>query len=445
MNVSVVDVSANQKKVQIEIPASAVQKELEAKYRELAKSVKIKGFRPGKAPRSILKSYYGKSVEHEVSSDLIQKSFPEALKETGLKPLTPADVSESRFEENGALTYTALVETSPPFDLPSYKGLKVYKPPVEVPEDRVEEELARLREQHAELRTVEQERPVAEGDIVIVDFTPSVAGKVFEKGKNSGVMIEVGKKSVHPDFDAKLVGRLPGETFSFELDYPEDAPTREIAGKRVTFELTIKELKEKELPELDDDFAKSVGSQFETLEALKNEIRERLIKREEEKLGDQVRQQIADKLLDQVQIELPPKVVESEVDRMIGMLRYQFESQGLQFDASKFNTPEIRAGYRAPAERNVRRHLIFDKIAEAEGIALDEAEKESIYQDIAKVYRTDVSEVRREFAESPIVQDAEDRKIQDKVFGLLEQEAEYTDAPEPPAAEPAGSEAPKQE
>jgi trigger factor len=436
MNVSVTDISPSQKKIRVEIPAPKVQEEFDGKYRDLAKKVKIHGFRPGKVPRSIIKSYYGKAVEQEISSEFIQETFPEALKETDLKPLTQADVSDTHFEDNGSFSYTALVDICPPFELPDYKGLEIYKSPVEITDEQVDAELEKLRQSNAQLRAVEGDRPIREGDVAVVDFTPSVEGQVFEKGKTHDYMAEIGKGTLHPDFDNHILGHRPGESFSFELDYAEDAPTREIAGKKVHFDVTVKELKEKEIPELNDDFAVSVGSgQFETLDALKGEIRKGLSNRAEEGASGRVREQIRDKLLKQVEFEISPRVIDSETDRMVDNLKYQFESQGIQFDAARFNTPEFRTGYRLQAEKNIRARLVLARIAEAEQLQLSDEDKEEIFQEIAKAYRIDFEKVKREYADSALVEQAGERRLEDKVFKIVEAEAVYVDKPEV-AAEP---------
>lgn len=423
MNVSVVDLSENQKKLQVEIPPEKVRQEIEGKYREMSRRIKIKGFRPGKVPRSIIKSYYGKTIEQEVSSQFIQETFPEALKETDLKPLVEADVSETHFNDSGSFSYTAIVDVCPPFELEGYRGLEIRKPSVDVADEQVDSELQRLREQHAELRTLETERPAREGDVAVIDFTPSVDGKVFERGKSADYMAEIGKKAVHPDFDVNLIGRRAGETVSFEVDYPENAPMREIAGKRVLFEVTVKEVKEKVLPELDDEFAQAVNSRFDALDALKQTIREELLKREEYQARSDVQQQILDQLLSKVKIELSAKVIDREVDRMVGNLLHQFESQGLKMDVSKFNTPEIRADYRPQAERNILRRLILEKIAEQENLKLADEEIEQVYQEVARYARMDVATVKHEYADSAVVEQSKESKIQEKVFRFLESEA----------------------
>ncbi len=447
MNVSLTEISPSQKKIRVEIPGTRVTEELEKKYRDLAKKSKLKGFRPGKAPLSIIKSYYGKTVEHEVSSQFIQDTFEDALKESGLKPLTMSDISESHFEEGGAFTYTAVVDICPPFDLPDYKGLKIHKPAVEVTDEQVQGELDKLVQNHSQLRALESERPISEGDVAIVNFVPVVEGRVFEKGKTNDFMAEIGKGTLHPDFDKNLLGRKPGESFSFELFYPEDAPTSELAGKTVRFDLTVKEIKEKEVPELNDEFVKSLGSaQFETLEALRQEFRKKLLEREEQSASQKVHDQILRKIIGKVQFEISPRVIEREADRILQNLKHQFESQGLKFDADTLNTNEYRTGSRLQAENDIRTGLVIAKIAEAEAISLDSEDEEQVLSDIAAAYRMDLAKVRSEYQDSAIVERAKERKLRDKVLKFIETEAVLVDTPEEakePEADP-GAEEPGQ-
>ncbi|MGA2400756.1 MAG: trigger factor [Syntrophobacteraceae bacterium] len=431
MNVSLTDVSPSQKKIRVEIPESRVAKELDKKYRDLAKKTKVKGFRPGKVPLGIIKSYYGKAVEHEVSAQFIQETFEGALKETDLKPLTQADVSESHFEESGSFTYTALVDICPPFELPVYKGLKVHKPAVDISDEQIQAELGKLVQSHAQLRAVESERPIREGDVAIVDFTPIVGGRVFEKGKTRDFMAEIGKGSLHPDFDKHLLGHKQAESISFDLDYPEDASTPELAGKRVRFDLTIKELKEKEVPELNDEFAQSLGSgQFETLDALRDEIHNKLREREDQRASQSVRDQIVRKILSEVEFEVSPRVIEREADRMLENLKHQFASQGLKFDTVALDSHEYRTGSKLQAEKDIRTKLVLDRIAEVEAIALDPEEEEQVFRDIAAAYRMDPEKVKDEFGDSAIVEKEKERKLEDKVLKFIESEAVIVDTPE---------------
>jgi trigger factor len=447
MNVSLTEISPSQKKMQVQIPGSKVTAELEKKYRDLAKKSKIKGFRPGKVPIGIIKSYYGKAVEHELSTQFIQDTFEDALKESDLKPLTQADVSESHFEEDGGFTYTALVDICPPFELPSYKGLELHKPAVEITDEQIAQEMNELAQSHAQVRKVETARPIREGDMTVVDFTPIVGGKVFEKGKTKDMMVEVGKGTLHPDFDKHLVGHEPGESFSFELEYPEDAKPQELAGKMVRFDLTIKDLKEKEVPELNDEFAQSLGSgQFETVEALRDEFRKRLQEREEQKATRNVNNQILGKILDQVQFEVSPRVIEREAERMINNLKRQFGDQGLQFDSDTFDSEHYRNLSRLQAEKDVRTRIVLDKIAKAEGIVLDPEEEEELFRDIAASYRMDVKKFKSQFEDSAFVESEKERKLEDKVLKFIESQALFVDKPEETTgeAEP-GTDEPEQD
>ncbi len=424
INVSLTDISPSQKKLRVEIPESRVARELDKKYRDLAKKAKIKGFRPGKVPLNIIKSYYGKAIEQEVSSQFIQETFGDALKEADLKPLTQADVSETEFEQNGGFFYTAMVDVCPPFELPQYKGLKIFKPPVDVDEAQIQAELDKLVESHAQLRSIEEERPIQKGDIVSIDLTPYLDGELFEKGKTEQFMTEVGKADFHPGFDEKLEGHKRGQSFSFEREYPENASPAEFSGKTVRFDVTVKEIKEKEVPELNDEFARSIGSaQFDTLEALKEKIRENLVERGRHRNMQVVRDQVLSKLLSKVDFEISPKVIEAEAERILQNLKLQFESQGLKFDFDAFNKEEYKTGTQLQAEREVRTRLLLGKIAEAENITLDAEEEEQVFKDIAAIYRVDLEKIKREFADSALVEREKERKIEDKVVELIENQA----------------------
>lgn len=435
MNVSVVDLSQTQKKLQVTIPAGTVREELDRKYRDLAKQVKIKGFRPGKVPRSILKSYYGKAIEGELSSKFVQDTFHDALRETDLKPLTEADVSEAKFEEDGTFTYTAVVDVSPPFIVDDYRGIPVHRPSPEISEEQIDQEVERLREQHSQLRTVEDQRPIREGDIAMIDFTPFVDGSVFEKGKTEGYLLQVGKGTVHPDLDPHLISRTVGESLSVDLDYPVEGSIPEIAGKRVHMDLVIKDLKEKIIPEVNDDFAREVGK-YDSVQDLREGLREQLRLREQNRIEGDVRKQIVDHLLERVSLDLPEKAVEGEVDAMVGHLHHQLERQGIKLDAARFNTPEVRADYRPQAERNLRQRLIFAQIAKQEQIQLSDEEFAEMIRQVAAMARVDVETVLQH-PESSLVEQAKESKIQERVFDFLTETAISSDDSDSPAPEQA--------
>ena len=427
MKVTVVDLSPSQKKLQIEIPAREVQAEMEKRYKELARTARIKGFRPGKVPRNVLKNYFGKAIENEVSSHFVNETFPEALRDSQLEPLAQSEVDEINFDNAGGLEYSATIDVAPPFVVEGYQGLEVRRRQIQVGEEMVDRELEMLRDRHSELRSLNNERPVQEGDFVVVSLTPWVDGQVFDRGVAKEQLLEVGKRSIHREFDTELIGHKPQEPFSFELVYDDSEPTQELAGKTVRFDVTIQEVKEKILPELNDDFAKEARN-LDTLTELRSSLREQLEKSEQQKLDQEIRQQISDKLYDQVPLELPAKAVEVEVDQMIGQLQYQFQSQGLKLDSSMFNTPEIRAEYRVQGERNLHLRLILDKIAQQENLVVDDAELEEIYGQFAKMARMDIEQVKAEQDKYQILQQMKQARLHEKVWTLLTDQAHYVDA-----------------
>jgi trigger factor len=444
LNVSVEDLSPGQKRLHIEIPARKVQQAIDKRYRDLSSQVRIKGFRPGKVPRNILKSYYGKSIEHEVTSQFIEESFPQALRESDIKPLVEAEVDESKFNENGALVYAAIVEVCPPFELADYKGLLIRRSRAAVTDEMVEAEIARLREENAELKTIELERGVRYGDIALIQYRWWPEGADTEKIEPSEQMVDVGKNKIHPDFDEHLVGHFSGDSLDFVLDQPEADGSSQGSPVRIHYEVTIREVKEKTIPDLNDEFAQTLG-QFETLEDLRKEISRQLQHRIDDQISGEVRKQIADHLLERMQFEVPPKVIEREVEQQLSTFKYQFQSQGLKIDPSVFETPEIRAEYRSQAERNVRLGLILNRIAEQEGLTLTDEEVDEVYQGMARMARMSLEEVKRSYADSPLIEQAKEGKIKEKVFSLIEEHSVVSDSPPEGSAIPEAVESTEQE
>jgi len=426
MKVSVSDLSPTQKKLQVVVPAEQVQPELDKRYLELAKKVRLKGFRPGKIPRGIIKNYYGKSIESEVSSQFVHSSYPQALEESSLKPLAEAEIEELSFADDGTFTYSALVEVCAPFVIEGYKGLEVSAEPIVVTDAEIDAELERTRESHAELRNIEEDQAAAAGLMAIIDVKPTVDGVVFAKGKADGYLLELGKNNIHPEFDQHLMGHKVGETVEFDLDYPEQQGAPEIAGKRVHFAVAMKELKRKVLPELNDDFAKETGD-FENLDQLRAKVRSDLLEAREHKVKADIHQQMIDQLVERTEFGISPKVIEQEVSRLVAQLQQQFKTQGLNVDTAGFNSPEVRSGYAQQAQRNVRWQLISEGIAEREQIALSAEEQEDIFEQSARMFRVSKEKVKSDYARSQLVEQLQAGKLQEKIFALLDEHAVITE------------------
>ena len=269
MKVSVEEISSIKKKISVEIPEDRIQQEVESFYKQLGREAKIKGFRPGKVPRNILERYFKDYVKSEVIQKLMQESYPQALSEAGLLPVSQPVIDPGEFEEGKPFQYSAVVEVKPEIQLGEYTGLKIEGKKEEVKEEEIEARLKGLQNLHANLKLIPEIRPVRTGDFVTLDYEASLGGSPLEGGKAVDLAVEVGSGQFIPAFEEKLIGLLPEEEREVEVLFPEDYGYQKWAGKTISFHVKIKEIKEKILPALDDEFAKDLGdySSFEELRA----------------------------------------------------------------------------------------------------------------------------------------------------------------------------------
>ncbi|SFN07337.1 trigger factor [Thermodesulforhabdus norvegica] len=425
MKVSVSDVNPTQKRITVELPAEEVQPELDAQYRLYAGKVRIRGFRPGRVPRNVLKAFYGKFIEEEVAKKFIDRTFPDALKQEDIKPLAEADLEDFAFLEDGGFRYAAIVEVAPVFEASGYRGMELKKPAYgPVTDDDVEKAIAELQEQKISLEPVEQD-VVEKGLVVTCDVTPYVDGNVQSQWVGEDLLIDTEEDPglYHPDFAKNLLGSRVGETVEFELEYAhsDQAPTESWVGKKVKFYVDIKRVSRKIVPEVNDDFAKEFGC--ENLEELRTKVKERLEQSQREEMTRLIREQIDKKLLEMHDIPVPEKVVQNQTESKIRDLEVQYLRQGIQLDEDAFRTPEIRRMLQPSAETSVKLGIILDRIAEQEGIELSPEEEEEIYNGIAQVLKKDVNEVREQMAGTSLVERMKTNKIREKVYRFIEENA----------------------
>jgi len=432
MKVSVSDVNATQKRLSVEVPADEVQAELDKQYRTLAKNVKIKGFRPGKVPRNILKVYYGKAVEEDVAQKLIEKTFPNAIESEGIKPLATPDLESFSYGEDGGLKYAVVVEIAPDFEAKNYKGLKLKRMKVEPPtEEDIQKELENVAESCATLESLGEDATVEEGVLVTADVTPLVDGKVDEDFAEEELIIEVGKTELyHPEFTRHLIGARVGDTVEIELYYSnsEEAPTEDWVGKKVTFYVDIHEILRKEIPPIDDELAKEVG--VESLEELKKSIRERIEKQREERAKQLLWKQIDRALLLSHDIPVPEKAVLEEAKSEIKSIETQLIRQGVGLSKDWSEDERLQNAVRPEVELSVKLRLILDKIAQQEGIALDDAEVDEIYGELARVFKTSLDEARQRFLKTVLFERMKANMLRKKVYEFIEENAEIEEASE---------------
>ncbi|HSR11028.1 MAG TPA: trigger factor [Thermodesulfobacteriota bacterium] len=437
MKVQIESTGPYEKKMSVEVPADAVTREIESTYRALNRNVKIKGFRPGKVPRSILERYYRAQVEAEVSAKLIEDSYGKAVQENRLAPVAAPNVLDRSFEAGKDFKYTVTVEVKPEIKAEGYKGLSVERPEAKVSEEEVEARLKDLQDSHAQLKPVEPGRPVREKDQVVVDFHGDFEGKPVEGWNVTNHLVEAGSKSLVGGLDQQLIGMSPGEEKETPLTLPEDYPRKELAGKEIRVRLKVKEIKEKILHALDDEFAREVG-EFQSLEELKTRIRSSLLEQKQNRANRAAKEKLMDLVRERNPFAVPKSMVERQIDAMVARTEVQLARQGLQLQGTGRDDPKIRESVAPAAEKEVRDSLLLEKIAEIENISVTDDEVEKRLQQLAAQMNQRPEALKSYYEKKGRMEDLRALLLEDKALDFLLAQANVEDRP--PASEEASPE-----
>ncbi|MBD3265717.1 trigger factor [bacterium] len=366
------DIGTCQKSIKVEVPRDEVSNQMEDVYKEFMTHATVPGFRKGKVPRHIVKMKYGKHVEGEAISKAVENSYKEALKELDLHAVSQPEVTDlEKDDESQPITYTAKFEYIPDIELAEYRDIRPEQPPSEVPEKEVVDTLNRLRDQNATQMTVD-DRPVNQGDFVTISSQAEIDGEPFQEATHDELPVELGTGRYIPGFEDELVGLGIGDEKTFSLTLPEDYPQEEKRGKEAKFHVKVKSIQEKQLPELDDEFAKDMGD-FETLDDLKERIRESLKINLENQKHQQMRESIRDELLKRNTFDVPPSMVEARYNFINALQDMEYRRYGQSLESMAQQDPNLLTQNEEAAEREVRLTVILEKIAEQENIeATDE-------------------------------------------------------------------------
>ena len=374
MKADFLDVSDTQKTLTVEIPSDLVDAEIDRIAKDYARQAKLPGFRPGKAPASVIKQRFREQIHHDVMHGLIPKAVEEALTERGIEPVNTPNITNVAMHEGQPLTFTAAVETVPAFDPGDLSTLAVTRAITNVTDATVDQTLQRLRERAGKIEPVEA-RPVTDGDTLVADLERTDADGKTEP--HNDVTIQIGSPANPPGFDASLVGMNAGDTKSFEVRFPAEYAVKELADTTVTYKVTVKDVRHRVLPELDDEFAKDVGA-FESLAALRDRVRADL----QEEAGDNTARQLRTDLLSQLAKRLsfdpPVSLVDREMDRRVEEFARQLMQQNMDPRQAGIDWDQFREAQREPAIASVASALVLDEIARREHltVAPEEVDKE---------------------------------------------------------------------
>lgn len=433
-------IDSNKVSMEIEVNQEIVNEGLKKAYLKVVKKVSVPGFRKGKVPRSVLEAKFGPEVLYEEALEiLIPKAYDDAVKEEELSPINQPQFDLVQMEKGKPLIFKAVVEVKPEVILPEYKGVKIEKKVKEVTDAEVDRYLENLQKQHARLVAVEDENVSAEkGDMVVMDFKGYVDGELFPGGEAEGHSLELGSNSFIPGFEDQLVGVKNGEEREVKVTFPEDYREESLAGKEALFEIIVKEIKRKETPELNDDFAQEV-SDFDTLEEFKVETKNKLKESEESRALKEMEDQLIQKISKDVEVEVPKVLVEREQDRIVSEMEHFLRMQGMTMEQytqlTQKTAADMREENKEEAEKRVKANLTLDAIIEKEGITAEEDEVNDRVKKFAEGYNQDPEKVKEMFATQGRLGVIEDEVKFRKAIDFVVKEAEVETVPLEPEEE----------
>lgn len=422
--VKVEEVSPVKRKISIEVPWVDVKKERDTVYRNFSRTAKIKGFRQGKVPRKILELHYKKQVEEETVSHLVNRLYFDALKEHDIRAVSQPEIEEKGIEEEKDFAFTATVEVEPKIDPQGYLGLPLDKKELTVTEDEVTGRLEEIRKMFGTLEEVTEEREIKAGDFVTIDYEGSVDGNKPEEMTRENYFLEIGSKTMIPGFEDQLIGEKVGSTKEIHVKFPDEYQVKEVAGKDAVFTVSIKNLKEKKLPELDENFVKNFD-QYESLDALKADVRKSLVEERQKQIEEELSKQIVDKLLEQNAFEVPSFFVEQQVYYMLLEAQKRLITSGMDPQMITQLSGTWRDRYREDAIRIVKSSLLLKSIADKEGINVTNEDLENRFKEIAARYSQDYEQIRDSFDEN-MKENIRNEVLSRKVFDFIESKADVT-------------------
>jgi trigger factor len=371
MKVTIEDISPVKKKQHIQVMPEAIARELQKAVGDAAKTAKIPGFRPGKAPKNIVEKHYQTEIHSEVMNRLISESYMQAVQEHDLSPVEMPNITNiSPLQKDAPLNFSAVVEVRPKFELGTYTGIEVKDAPIAPTDDEITQTIDRLREMYAQLEVVEGQ-PLAKGHSAIIDFEGFREGKSIAGAAAKDYTLELGTGNLIPGFEEQLIGMNKGETREISVTFPDDYNNKDLAGKDAKFTVTLKEVKKKALPELNDEFAKDIGNNA-TVEELRTRIREDIGIRKRNELASGQREELLGKLVEAHSFEVPEGMVERELMSMARSQATRMARQGM--DLKSFDIAAFREKNREMAVKRVKGILLLDVIADKEKIDVKDEE-----------------------------------------------------------------------
>ena len=422
MNLQVEKLEKNTAKLTIEVPAEQFDKAIMNAYNMNKAKFNIPGFRKGKAPFHMIKKMYGVGVFFEDAvNEVMEATYPDAAKESGLEIVSRPTVDVEQIEEGKNLIYTATVAVKPEVTLGEYKGVEVQKVKAEVTDADVEAELNSVREKNSRLITVE-DRAVENGDIVKIDFDGFVDGERFDGGKSEGFQLTIGSHTFIDTFEEQLIGKNIGDEVDVNVTFPAEYHVADLQNKPALFKVVIHEIQVKELPELDDDFASEV-SDFDTMEEYKKDVAEKLLAEKQSFAATQNENNVVDKVVANATMEIPEMMLAEEADMMVRDYARRMQSQGFSIEQymeiTGMTAEKLAEEFKPQAEKRIQTRLVLEAVVKAENIVASEEKVEEQFTKMAEAYKMEVEQIKGLFDEEQITQMKEDLAVQEAIDFLV--------------------------
>ena len=422
MSVQVEKLEKNMAKLTVEVSAEDFKAAIKKAFNKNKNRFSIPGFRKGKAPQAMIEKMYGEGVFYEDAADeAINASYAEAMKESGLDIVSRPEVTIEKIGKDEPFVYSALVAVKPEVTLGQYKGVEVEKADASVSAEDVEAELKKVQEQNARLLTVE-DRGVEDGDQTVIDFEGFVDGKGFEGGKAEDYPLTIGSHSFIDTFEEQLIGKKIGEECEVNVTFPTEYHAADLAGKPATFKVTVKEIKVKELPELNDEFASEV-SEVDTLDEYKKDVAKKLAEKKEIEANSKNEDAVVAKVVENASMEIPDKMIDAQAENMVQDMARRMQSQGLSLDMylkyTGMTVEQMKEQARPDAEKRIRTRLVLEAVAQAENIQISDEKVDEEVAKMAEAYKMEVDKLKSYMSESDIKQMKEDLAVQQAVDLLV--------------------------
>ena len=422
MSLQVENLEKNTAKLTIEVPAEKFVAAVKNAYNKNKSRYNIPGFRKGKAPFDMIKKMYGAGVFYEdAANEVIDASYPDAAKESGLQIVSHPTVDVTQIEEGKNFIYTAVVAVKPEVTLGQYKGIEIQRVKAEVTDEDIDAEINNVRNKNSRLITVE-DRPIENEDLVTIDFDGYVDGKRFEGGKGEDYPLTIGSHTFIDTFEDQLIGKNAGDECEVSVTFPENYHVDDLKGKPAVFKVSIKEIQKKELPEVNDEFASEV-SDFETLEEYKKDLREKLAAEKEKYAATENENRVVEKVVENASMDIPEQMIDEEVRAMVNDYAHRLESQGISFkqyvEITGMTADKIGEQMKPQAIKRIQTRLALEAVVKAEDIKASEEAVEEQFDKMAEAYKMEKDQIKGMFGEEQLDMMKEDLAVQAAIDFLV--------------------------